>query len=182
MKKKIHPEYFQTGVTCACGNTFKIGSTMAKAIRVEVCYACHPFYTGQQKIIDSTGRVDRFKRRSQTAKDMEIKQKQDLAAKLAKKSGMDEEVAVPVETVTMMEEQLVEIPQEGKPVPMAKAKPVKQIKKVAAVKKEAKKPVKKAVVKAKPTAKKPAVKKAASVKKPVAKKTPAKKPLARKKK
>jgi len=62
MKKDIHPKYFETKVTCSCGNKFTTKSTM-KEIQVEVCSACHPFYTGKKKIIDSTGRVDLFNRR-----------------------------------------------------------------------------------------------------------------------
>jgi len=62
MKKDIHPKYSTTTVTCACGNTFETGSTK-KDIRVEICSSCHPFYTGKQKLIDSGGRVDKFKKR-----------------------------------------------------------------------------------------------------------------------
>jgi len=63
MKKDIHPEYYsEAEVTCACGNKFKIGSTQEK-IEVEVCSACHPFYTGNEKIMDTAGRVDKFKKR-----------------------------------------------------------------------------------------------------------------------
>jgi len=61
MKKEIHPTYFpQASVVCACGNTFKIGSTKEK-IAVEICSSCHPFYTGNDKVIDSAGRVEKFK-------------------------------------------------------------------------------------------------------------------------
>jgi large subunit ribosomal protein L31 len=63
MKDKIHPKYYDNAkVTCLCGNTFTIGSTKAE-IRVEVCSKCHPFYTGEQRIVDSMGRVERFKKR-----------------------------------------------------------------------------------------------------------------------
>jgi large subunit ribosomal protein L31 len=63
MKDKIHPNYYDSAkVTCLCGNTFTIGSTKAE-IRVEVCSKCHPFYTGEQRIVDSMGRVERFKRK-----------------------------------------------------------------------------------------------------------------------
>jgi len=63
MKSKIHPKYNPAvEVACACGNTFKIGSTADK-INVEICSDCHPFYTGKEKMIDSTGRVDRFRQR-----------------------------------------------------------------------------------------------------------------------
>ncbi len=63
MKGKIHPKYYDnTKVTCLCGNTFTIGSIKPE-IRVEVCSKCHPFYTGEQRIVDSMGRVERFKKR-----------------------------------------------------------------------------------------------------------------------
>jgi large subunit ribosomal protein L31 len=63
MKAKIHPEYYTDAkVTCSCGNTFTTGSTK-KTLRVELCSKCHPFFTGEQKIVDTAGRVERFKRR-----------------------------------------------------------------------------------------------------------------------
>ena len=63
MKKGIHPEYFDCTITCSCGNTFKTRSTK-KEIKVELCSNCHPFYTGKQKLVDSGGRVERFKKRN----------------------------------------------------------------------------------------------------------------------
>jgi large subunit ribosomal protein L31 len=63
MKKDIHPTYYpQAKVTCACGYQFEVGSTK-KEIEVEICSMCHPFYTGTQKLVDTAGRVDRFKAR-----------------------------------------------------------------------------------------------------------------------
>ena len=62
MKAETHPEYQAAHVRCACGNEFTTRST-ASEIRVEICSACHPFYTGKQKIIDSAGKVERFRRR-----------------------------------------------------------------------------------------------------------------------
>jgi large subunit ribosomal protein L31 len=63
MKTKIHPKYYDNAkVTCLCGNTFTTGSTKPE-IRVEICGKCHPFYTGEQRIVDSLGRVERFKKR-----------------------------------------------------------------------------------------------------------------------
>ena len=80
MKKDIHPKYFsQAKVTCACGNSFTAGSTQEK-IKIEICSACHPLSTGEEKIIDTAGRVERFKARSATAKAMADKQ-----AKVTKK-------------------------------------------------------------------------------------------------
>ena len=63
MKPDIHPRYEETNVTCACGNTFQTRSTYKGDLRVEVCSDCHPFYTGQQKIVDTAGRVEKFRRR-----------------------------------------------------------------------------------------------------------------------
>jgi len=63
MKEKIHPAYFPNAqVKCACGNTFEIGSTK-EYIETEVCFKCHPFYTGKDKFIDTAGRVEKFKQR-----------------------------------------------------------------------------------------------------------------------
>jgi len=62
MKKDIHPEYQEAIVTCACGNTFKTRSTK-KEIRVEICSQCHPFFTGKQKLVDSAGRIEKFKKK-----------------------------------------------------------------------------------------------------------------------
>lgn len=62
MKKDIHPEYVECNVICACGNTFKTRSNKAE-IRVDICSACHPFFTGSEKIVDSAGRVDKFKKK-----------------------------------------------------------------------------------------------------------------------
>ncbi len=62
MKKGIHPEYVECRVTCACGNTFMTRSTK-KEIRVEICSKCHPFFTGKQKLVDSAGRVEKFRKK-----------------------------------------------------------------------------------------------------------------------
>ena len=62
MKEGIHPQYKTTTVKCACGNEFQVGSTKEN-IRVEICSNCHSFYTGKQKLVDTGGRVDRFKKR-----------------------------------------------------------------------------------------------------------------------
>jgi large subunit ribosomal protein L31 len=63
MKKDIHPAYSQIKLTCSCGNVFETGSTYGADLHLDVCSACHPFYTGKQKIIDTSGRVDRFKQK-----------------------------------------------------------------------------------------------------------------------
>jgi len=63
VKIDIHPAYAETNVSCTCGNTFQTRSTKGGDIRVEVCAACHPFYTGKQKILDTGGRVAKFEQR-----------------------------------------------------------------------------------------------------------------------
>lgn len=63
MKPDIHPSYQPVTVNCSCGNTFETRSTLGKDLHVEVCSACHPFYTGKQRLVDTAGRVDKFRRR-----------------------------------------------------------------------------------------------------------------------
>jgi len=63
MKAEIHPAYDAINVTCSCGNTFQTRSTLGRDLHVDVCSSCHPFYTGKQKIIDSGGRVDKFRKK-----------------------------------------------------------------------------------------------------------------------
>ncbi|HXC72728.1 MAG TPA: 50S ribosomal protein L31 [Pyrinomonadaceae bacterium] len=63
MKPGIHPEYVEITVSCACGETFKTRSTKKGDLHVEICSACHPFFTGKQKLVDTAGRVDRFNKR-----------------------------------------------------------------------------------------------------------------------
>ena len=63
MKDDIHPDYIECTVTCGCGNTFKTRSTKSR-ISVEICGACHPFYTGQQKFVDTAGRIEKFMKRA----------------------------------------------------------------------------------------------------------------------
>ena len=79
MKDDIHPKYYpEAKVTCACGNTFKIGSTLPE-IHIEICSACHPFYTGKHNLIDTSGRVEKFKERL-------AKQKSAAAGRKGKKA------------------------------------------------------------------------------------------------
>lgn len=73
MKKDIHPKYFpNAAVTCACGNTFTIGSTK-ETLKVEICSNCHPLYTGAEKVLDTAGRVERFKTRQVKSKEVKSK-------------------------------------------------------------------------------------------------------------
>jgi large subunit ribosomal protein L31 len=63
MKDAIHPDYKEITVSCSCGNTFKTSSTLGHDLQIEVCSNCHPFYTGKQKIVDTAGRVDKFRKK-----------------------------------------------------------------------------------------------------------------------
>ncbi|MFA5994314.1 MAG: 50S ribosomal protein L31 [Parcubacteria group bacterium] len=83
MKKKIHPEYHNDAkIICACGNIIEAGSVL-KEMKVEICSACHPFYTGKKKSLDTTGRVDRFKKLTEKAKD-----KSEVRSKTEKKAAV----------------------------------------------------------------------------------------------
>jgi large subunit ribosomal protein L31 len=62
MKSNIHPKYYEASVKCACGNTFKVGSVKPE-LEVEICSKCHPFYTGSAKLVDTAGRVEKFRQR-----------------------------------------------------------------------------------------------------------------------
>ncbi len=62
MKKNIHPKYTETTIRCACGNEIEVGSTKTD-IRVEICSKCHPFFTGKQKLVDTAGRIERFRKK-----------------------------------------------------------------------------------------------------------------------
>ncbi|MFA6526707.1 MAG: 50S ribosomal protein L31 [Candidatus Buchananbacteria bacterium] len=95
MKKEIHPKYYDKAkVICACGNTFEVGSTQEE-IHVEICSACHPFYTGKQKLLDSARRVEKFQKKSEgkaatvvSKTEKKGKQKAMRAAKKAEAEGI----------------------------------------------------------------------------------------------
>jgi large subunit ribosomal protein L31 len=63
MKADIHPSYGKMTATCSCGNVIETGSTLAKDVHLDVCFKCHPFFSGKQKVLDAGGRIDRFKKR-----------------------------------------------------------------------------------------------------------------------
>ena len=64
MKKDLHPDYHEINVACACGNTFKTRSTVkGETMKIDICNKCHPFFTGQRKLVDVSGRVDKFKKK-----------------------------------------------------------------------------------------------------------------------
>lgn len=75
MKKEIHPKWYkQAKVTCNCGNTFTIGSTLPE-VQVEICSSCHPFFTGELKYVDTQGRVEKFQKKQETAEKTKLKKK-----------------------------------------------------------------------------------------------------------
>src|SRR6516164_4386723 len=88
VKEKIHPKWFEATVVCSCGNTFKTGSTVEK-LHVEICSACHPFFTGNQKFVDTEGRVEKFMTKYGTVTSQ--KSKKDMAR--AEKAKADAEAA-----------------------------------------------------------------------------------------
>ncbi|MBN9390133.1 MAG: 50S ribosomal protein L31 [Chloroflexi bacterium] len=91
MKQGLHPRYVETDIVCGtCGTTYKTRSTRKGPIKVELCAHCHPFYTGEQRIVDTAGQVDRFMRRMQLQKETAAKAKK-LVAAAATTSAEDEE-------------------------------------------------------------------------------------------
>lgn len=85
MKAGIHPAYEEVKVVCACGSIFPTRSTHRGDLRVEICSACHPFFTGRQKLVDTEGRVDRFQKKAAKALEMQAAKKAADAAKAARK-------------------------------------------------------------------------------------------------
>jgi large subunit ribosomal protein L31 len=86
MKKDLHPKYYpEAKVTCACGNTFTTGSTQPE-LKVEVCYKCHPFYTGKERLIDTAGQLEKFEKKREKAKvQIEAKEKKEKEQKAKEK-------------------------------------------------------------------------------------------------
>lgn len=113
MKTDIHPKYDKTTVTCGCGNTFETRSTTGD-INVEICSACHPFYTGKQKLVDTAGRVDKFRMRMEAAAKLKsgekvVKHKTAEVVAEETPTELDEEIKDINEELT---EELVETPTE----------------------------------------------------------------------
>lgn len=94
MKKDTHPAFYQAQVICACGNEFKVGTTIEGPIRVETCYQCHPFYTGKQKLVDTAGRVDRFRQKAEAAKKIAEDRAHGISAPAKKAPAAEKKPAV----------------------------------------------------------------------------------------
>lgn len=90
VKANIHPKYFEATVTCACGNSFTVGSTKPE-IRVEICAACHPFFTGEMRFVDTLGRVERFQQKmtAQTAGGVVVSKKKRKLLKIAAEEALE---------------------------------------------------------------------------------------------
>ncbi len=81
MKAGIHPKYYKTKITCICGNVIETASTKGESFSVEICSACHPFFTGKMKLVDMAGRVEKFQKKAQTAAHTQAETKARLEAK-----------------------------------------------------------------------------------------------------
>lgn len=127
MKPDIHPQYQTITFSCACGATYIAGSTLQKEFKTEICSNCHPFYTGKQKLIDTSGRVDKFVAR--------MKKAQEIAEKKVKKINKGEEETTTVETAKVPAKPAAK---KTAKKPPAKAKTAAKIKKPAAIKKVSK--------------------------------------------
>ena len=95
MKQGIHPEYKSTSIRCACGNVIETRSTHKSDIQVEICSACHPFYTGQNRVMDTAGRIDRFKKKFGDKVNVSLpkKEKKPSMPKAKKEEAAKEETA-----------------------------------------------------------------------------------------
>ena len=131
MKKDTHPTFYQAQVICACGNTFTVGTTIEGPIRVETCYSCHPFYTGKQKLVDTAGRVDRFRQRADAAKKISEDRSHGISASSKVKTA-----AAPKKHPAGEDQQPVEKPVKKTPAAPKKAPVAKKAPKSVAAKKK----------------------------------------------
>ncbi|MFH1725702.1 MAG: 50S ribosomal protein L31 [Elusimicrobiota bacterium] len=118
MKTGIHPNYFVAKVTCACGNTFNTRSTI-KEIRLEICSACHPFFTGKQRLVDTAGRVERFQKRFAKTSGQTVRRKPKTRVKKVEVVGASVQKKQKVLSTSPMK-------QESKEKKPAKKKPAKE--------------------------------------------------------
>ncbi len=97
MKAEIHPEYTETTMKCVCGNSWATRSTAGGVVHIDICSACHPFYTGKQKLVDTAGRVERFRKRFEKA---EALKKTAADAKTAEAPAATDASAAPDDAAT----------------------------------------------------------------------------------
>ena len=121
MKEGIHPKYYDVAVTCACGNAFQTRST-TKDLRIEICSACHPFFTGRQKLIDTAGRVERFQKRYEATKAVAAEIESRRAAKREARRKAREQALAGGRRRPLISSQAKPVPK-GKTKPRAVAKP-----------------------------------------------------------
>jgi large subunit ribosomal protein L31 len=121
MKKGIHPEYHDVSVTCACGNTWRTRST-TKDLRVEICSACHPFFTGKMRLVDAAGRVERFQRRYQPSDELDAQRAAKAKKKKAREAVRAEAARKPVPKPKPEAKPKAEPKGEGKGKPEAKSR------------------------------------------------------------
>ena len=131
MQESIHPDYNEIKATCSCGNVIEIKSTLAEDLQLDVCSDCHPFYTGKQKLVDTGGRVDKFRKRFGS------KSKAAVAPETPVEEAAAEET--PVEEAAAEETPVEEAPIEEAPVEEAAAEEAPAKKKKAPAKKSKKK-------------------------------------------
>lgn len=111
-KTNLHPEYFTAAtITCTCGATYAMGSTK-DALRVDLCSACHPFYSGNQKLIDTAGRVDRFREKMATAETMQSKTKKAVKAEVKEEKVEEAKPEVVEEPAEEVSEEVADAPTE----------------------------------------------------------------------
>ena len=114
MQESIHPDYNEIKATCSCGNVIEIKSTLAEDLQLDVCSDCHPFYTGKQKLVDTGGRVDKFRKRFGS------KSKAAVAPEAAAEEAPAEEA--PAEEAPVEEAAVEEAPEKKKKAPAKKSK------------------------------------------------------------
>ena len=157
MKTDIHPKFFDSvEIKCSCGNVILTASTREK-LKTELCSKCHPFYTGQQKLVDTAGRVDKFEAKRKKAAALVEEASKKAAAKKSKKNEIYKEKEVPEEVIARAMGGAKEIPAEGKwDKPIGDAPAVEVAKSDAAEVAAEEAPKKKPAKKRKPAAKKEA--------------------------
>jgi large subunit ribosomal protein L31 len=116
MKKDIHPKYEKVTIKCACGNEIETKSTVGGEMHVELCSACHPFYTGKQKFVDTAGRVDKFRARLEAAESKKTKGEKKSEGKAPEKPVSSKVEKTNAEKLAELKNQVSKTPAEPKPM------------------------------------------------------------------